>query len=334
MTDLPDQIRITEEGPREGFQIEPGPISTQDKVRLIQALALSGVPTVQVCSFVSPRRVPGWADADDVVSQLSSDTATRFTALWFNQQGIDRAVRHRDKLTLIGTIHTVASEPFCQSNLQRSLAENRLAMNAQCAAHRAAGIRVEKVSVMAAFGCNFAGDLTVDDALSAVADGMQIADDSGEHISEIALADTMGWANPEQIRRVVSEVRSRWPEPAIRLHLHDTRGLGIANAYAGMCCGVSRFDTTVGGLGGCPFAVRESSSSTSAGRSMPPGNIASEELVLLAHETGVDTGIDLDVLVEAGHLAEAIIGHSLPSAVLRGGSLTRFRKTASARSAS
>ncbi|MGQ7844360.1 hydroxymethylglutaryl-CoA lyase [Granulosicoccus sp. 3-233] len=328
MSDLPASIRITEEGPREGFQIEPRPISTGNKVRFIQALAKTGVSTIQVCSFVSPRRVPGWADADEVVRALSPEAGVRYTALWFNAQGIDRAIAHRDTLSLIGTIHTVASEPFCQSNLRRSLAENRAAMHQQCAAHRRAGIRVSKISVMAAFGCNFAGDLTVDDALKAVDDGMQIAVDCGEHISEIALADTMGWANPLQIQRVVCEVRSRWPDPAIRLHLHDTRGLGIANAYAGLCCGVNRFDSTVGGLGGCPFAVSGASASASARQGMPPGNIASEELVLLAHECGVETGVDLEALIDAGHLAEELIGHGLPGAVLRGGSLARFRNAA------
>lgn len=322
MTDLPDCIQITEEGPREGFQIEPGPVSTADKIRFINALAATGVSTIQVCSFVSPRRVPGWADADAVVSGLPLRSDVRYTALWFNARGIERAVAHREKLALIGTIHTVASEPFCQSNLRRSLAENRAAMLQQCAAHQAVGIRVDKISVMAAFGCNFAGDLSVEHALNAVDDGMQIAASSGAGISEIALADTMGWANPEQVRRVVSEVRSRWPDPAIRLHLHDTRGLGIANAYAGLCCGVTRFDSTVGGLGGCPFAVRNAA----PGSVMPPGNIATEELVLLAEESGVDTGIDLEALMEVGHLAEAIVGHALPSAALRGGSLARYRQ--------
>lgn len=175
MSDLPDRILITEEGPREGFQIEPGPISTADKLRLVEALAGTGVSTIQVCSFVSPRRVPGWADADELVRQLPSVSNLRYTALWFNAQGLDRALVHQDTLSLTGTIHTVASERFCQSNLQRRLSENRVAMLEQSVAHQRAGIEVSKISVMAAFGCNFAGDLTVADALRAVEDGMLIA---------------------------------------------------------------------------------------------------------------------------------------------------------------
>lgn len=325
MPDFPARLQITEEGPREGFQIEPGAVSTADKIRLIDKLSKTGVSAIQACSFVSPKLVPGWADADAVIDGIEPVPGVSYTALWFNARGIERALLHKDRLSLVGTIHTVASERFCQSNLNRSLAENTAAMRLQSMAHIQAGIAVSKISVMAAFGCNFAGDLTTDDALNAVHDGMSIAAETDAQITEIALADTMGWANPASIERVVSEVRSRWPEQAIRLHLHDTRGLGIANAYTGLRCGVSRFDTTVGGLGGCPFAARTGGEDGSTRKQLPPGNIATEELVLLAEELGIESGINLDDLIAAGHLAEQIVGHTLPSAALRGGSLSRYR---------
>ena len=137
-------------------------------------------------------------------------------------------------------------------------------------------------------------------------------------IRDLTLADTMGWANPRQIETVIGEVRNRWPELRLALHLHDTRGLGIANAMAGLRMGVARFDAAVGGLGGCPFA----------GQPGAPGNIATEELVLLCAELGIETGIDLEALVEAGRLAERILDRRLPSAVLRGGTLARFRAQA------
>lgn len=329
MSELPDHICITEEGPREGFQIEPGPVATADKVKLISALADTGLSAIQVCSFVSPRLVPGWADADSVVSELVKRDDVRYTALWFNEKGLQRAINHKAVLSLNGTIHTVASEAFCQSNLHRSREQNRVAMLAQTQAHQTAGIHITKVSVMAAFGCNFAGDITAADTIGAVEQGMSIAQACAEQITEIALADTMGWANPRSIERVVSEVRHLWPDVAIRLHLHDTRGLGIANAYAGLQCGVSRFDTTVGGLGGCPFAAKRNGCNNTgniAGSArLPPGNIATEELVLLASELGIHTGVDLDHLIEAGRLAESIVGHALPSAALLGGSLSGYR---------
>lgn len=326
---LPTQISITEEGPREGFQIEPGPIATADKIRLIEALSQTGLKSIQVCSFVSQRLVPGWADADAVVAALTKPDAVDYTALWFNARGLARAIEHRDTLTLSGTIHTVASEAFCLSNLNRTLAENAAAMRAQTQAHQEHGLAVNKISVMAAFGCNFSGDIEVVDVVRAVADGMSIASEASATISEIALADTMGWANPILIERVVSSVRERWPDIPIRLHLHDTRGLGIANAFAGLIAGVERFDTTVGGLGGCPFAAKRSASKGSANKvsnaALPPGNIATEELVLLAMELGIETGVDIDALIDVGRQAESIVGHSLPSAALRGGSLSSYR---------
>lgn len=328
MSDLPRTISITDEGPREGFQIEPGPISTHDKVRLINALSNTGLTQIQVCSFVSTKLVPGWADADEVVDSFKHRQGVNYSALWFNEKGLSRALAHAEKLSLYGTIHTVASDLFSQSNLNRTRESNLAAMRLQTQAHIDAGVPVTTVSVMAAFGCNFAGDISEDDALTAVNEGMGIASESQSAIQEIKLADTMGWANPHQIERVVSRVRETWPSIPIRLHLHDTRGLGIANAYAGLQCGVTGFDTTIGGLGGCPFAARIGKHKSARMQSLPPGNIATEELVLLAAELGIDTGIDLDELIDVAKLAESIVGHQLPSAAAKGGSLTGYRQRA------
>jgi len=186
------------------------------------------------------------------------------------------------------------------------------------AAHIAAGVPVTRIGLQAAFGCNYAGNVTPAQVMAAVADGLAIAAEAGVTIRDLTLADTMGWANPRQIESVVGEVRARWPELRLALHLHDTRGLGIANAMAGLRMGVARFDAAVAGLGGCPFA----------GQPGAPGNIATEELALLCAEMGLETGIDLEALVEAGRLAESILNRRLPSAVLRGGTLARFRAQA------
>ncbi len=318
MNDFPEKISITEEGPREGFQIESGTIPAEDKVRLIDALGLTGVESIQVCSFVSPKLVPGWADADTVVERFNPVSSVHYTALWFNAKGLDRALKFNHKLKLTGCIHVCASEAFSVSNLNRNRQQNIDAMRKQTKAHLDADVPVNKISVMAAFGCNFAGDIKPESAVAAVQDAMTVAAEFDANIMEIALADTMGWSNPLLVERVVSEVRNHWPDVPIRLHLHDTRGLGIANASSALRLGVSRFDTTVGGLGGCPFAKHKGA----------PGNIATEELALLAEESGVSTGIDIDAMIEAGHLAESIIGRPLPSAVLRGGSLDGFRARA------
>ncbi len=318
MSDLPSRVDINEEGPREGFQIEPGPIATGDKIALIDALSGTGIRHIQVCSFVSPKLVPGWADAEAVVAGFAPRAGVDYTALWFNAKGLERALAFRDRLHVTGSIALAASELFSQKNLNRDRQGNIEAMRKQTEAHLAAGVPVTRIGVMAAFGCNFAGDIPVERVLDTVQDGLGIAAETGVTIADLGLADTMGWATPARIERVVGAVRNRWPELRLTLHLHDTRGLGIANAHAGLRMGVARFDTTVGGLGGCPFAAHKGA----------PGNIATEELVLLCEEMGIETGVDLDALIEVGHMAERIVGHPLPSAALRGGSLAGFRSRA------
>ena len=318
MSDLPERIEIYEEGPREGFQIETGPISTADKISLIDALSDTGIRHIQICSFVSPKLVPGWADAEQVAAGFRPRAGVAYNALWFNEAGLKRALAFRDRLSMTGSISLAASEAFSRRNLNRDRQGNIEAMQRQTAAHLAADIPVERIGVMAAFGCNFAGDISPDQVVQTVTDGLAIAANHGQTIRDLSLADTMGWATPARIEKVIGAVRERWPDLSLRLHLHDTRGLGIANAMAGLRLGVARYDSTVGGLGGCPFAAHKGA----------PGNIATEELVLLCEEMGIATGIDVDALIEAGHLAERIVGHSLPSAALRGGSLSAFRARA------
>jgi isopropylmalate/homocitrate/citramalate synthase len=318
MTDLPSHVEIHEEGPREGFQIEPGPIATADKVRLIEALAETGLGHIQVCSFVNPRLVPGWADAETVVEGFKAKPGIDYTALWFNESGLERALKFRGKLAIAGSIALTASEAFTRRNLNRSHAQNLEAMRKQTSLHLSKGVPVGRIGVMAAFGCNYQGDIAPAQVIRTLEDGLAVAADTGAQVKLFSLADTMGWATPARIERVLGEVRSRWPEMQLSLHLHDTRGLAVANAHAGLRMGVSRFDSTVGGLGGCPFA----------GQKGAAGNICTEELVLLCEEMGIRTGVDLDSLIEVGRMAEVIVGHQLPSELIHAGSLDAFRRRA------
>ena len=316
MSDLPKSIEIHEEGPREGFQIEPGPIPSADKIRLIEALADTGLQHIQICSFVNPKVVPGWADADAVARGFKARPGVHYTGMWFNDKGLERALAVGDKLTLYGSIALTASEAFTRKNLNRSHAENLEAMRKQTALHVAKAIPVTRIGVMAAFGCNYQGDITPAQVVSTLQDGFAIASEFGVDIKRLSLSDTMGWATPQRVERLVNEVRNRWPQPQISLHLHDTRGLAVANAYAGLRRGVDHFDSTVGGLGGCPFA----------GHKGAAGNICTEELVLLCEEMGVHTGVDLDALIEVGRMAESMVGHVLPSELIHAGSLAAFRR--------
>ncbi|MEI7710324.1 MAG: hydroxymethylglutaryl-CoA lyase [Rhodospirillales bacterium] len=316
MTDLPKHVEIHEEGPREGFQIEPGPISTADKIRLIEALAETGLHHVQACSFVNPRIVPGWADAEAVVAGFNAKPGIHYTGLYFNGNGMDRALAFKDKLTITGSISLTASVGFTKKNLNRTPEENLAAMRRQTELHLSRGIPVNRLGVMAAFGCNYQGDISPATVVATLEDGMKIAEETGAKIDVFSLADTMGWGAPHRMEKVIGEVRNRWPDMKIALHLHDTRGLAVANAHAALKMGVSQFDSTVGGLGGCPFA----------GQPKAAGNICTEELVLLCEEMGIETGVDLDNLIEVGRMAEEIVGHQLPSELIHAGSLDAFRR--------
>ena len=318
MSDLPRFVHIREEGPREGFQIEPGPIATADKITLVDALSGCGMRHIQVASFVSPKAVPGWADAEQVVAGFAPKPGVDYTALWFNEQGAQRAKAFADRLHLEAAIITSASETFSRKNLNRGRAEQLDVVRRTTATHLALGIPVTRVGVMAAFGCNYEGEVPVAAVLRGIEDGLAIATEAGCAIRDVTLADSMGWVTPGRVERLVGEVRSRWPDLTLVLHLHDTRGLGIAGAHAGLRMGVAHFDTTVAGLGGCPFA----------GQPGATGNIASEELVLLCEEMGIPTGVDLEALIEAGRLAERIVGRQLPSTVLRSGSFRARRLAA------
>ena len=316
MNDIPSAVRITEEGPREGFQIEKGPIATARKIALIDALSQTGLDHIQIVSFVNPKAVPGMADADDVVRGITPRNGVAYTALWLNKKGFERALQFSDRLANTGTIQLSASEKFSLRNQNRSAAQQLAEQHAIVESYKTAGVAVERGSIMAAFGCNFEGDIPVAHVVALVRQILDVASEHGVTLKYITLADTMAWATPLAVKRVVGALRERWPDLDIALHLHDTRGMAIANAYAGLEMGVRRFDSSVAGLGGCPFAGHQGAA----------GNVCTEDLVFLCDELGIATGIDLDALIECARLAEDVVGHPLPGSVMKGGTLERFRQ--------
>lgn len=314
MSNLPKQVYIKEEGPREGFQIEKATIATEQKIRLVDALAQTGLDYIQVTSFVHPQKVPGMADAEAVVAGITPREGVRYTGLWLNQRGLERAIA-TDRLYLEGKLTLYASNAFLKRNQNRDPAQQLAAQPELIAMYQAHGIPVRTGFVTAAFGCNFEGDVPVKRVVQLVADMRAIARDKGEDLSLIGLGDTMAWANPERIRQVVGAVQDANPDVALSLHLHDTRGLGLANAYAGLQMGVAHFDAAVAGLGGCPFAAHAGAA----------GNICTEDFVFMCEEMGIATGIDLEKLIDCAVLAEEIVGHPLPGKVKTGGSLAALR---------
>src|SRR5690606_4511331 len=182
------------------------------------------------------------------------------------------------------------------------------------------GIPVEWGSVMTAFGCYHQGDISAADVLKTVRALRTLVTEAGSNLSRLYLADTVGWGTPSAVERLIGVVREEWPEVSLALQLHDTRGTGLANAYAALRLGVDQFDASCAGLGGCPFA----------GHKGAAGNICTEDMVFMCDEMGVATGIDLEKLIECAHMAEEIVGHPLPGKVMRGGSLARYRQLAGA----
>ena len=315
MSDLPAAVHITEEGPREGFQIEKGPIATANKIALIDALSQTGIDRIQIVSFVNPKNVPGMADAENVVRGITPRPGVAYTALWLNEKGFQRALKFSDRLTNTGTIQLSASEKFSIRNQNRTAAQQLVGQHAIVDMYKASGVPVERGSIMAAFGCNFEGDIPMSRLLTLTEQILEVAREHGVTLRYLTLADTMAWATPLAVKHAVGALRERWPELDVALHLHDTRGMAIANAYAGLEMGVTRFDSSVAGLGGCPFAGHQGAA----------GNICTEDLVFMCDELGIRTGIDLDALIECAKVAETIVGHPLPGSVMKGGTLTRFR---------
>jgi len=314
MSDLPKRVHITEEGPREGFQFEKGAIPTERKVALIDALSQTGLDHIQIVSFVNPKAVPGMADAEAVVAGITPQPGVAYTALWLNDKGFERALRE-PRLSLKGTIQLCASEKFSIRNQNRTAAQQLAGQHAIVDMYKANNVDVERGSVMAAFGCNFEGDVPVARVVSLVGQILDVATEHGVTLRYVTLADTMAWATPLAIKRVVGALRERWPDLDVALHLHDTRGMAIANVFAGLEMGVTRFDSSVAGLGGCPFAGHQGAA----------GNVCTEDLVFLCDEMGIATGINIDALIECARLAEHVVGHPLPGSVMKGGTLAKFR---------
>jgi len=313
MSDLPRRVHLHEEGPREGFQIEAGPIASADKVRLIEALAETGLEEVQCVSFVNPERVPGMADAELVAQSIRKREGVRYSGLWLNLRGMQRAMR--TQLDIEGTIGTSASEAFSVRNNGKGLAALREAQRetlAFCVDH---GIAVTRGIVTTAFGCNLEGTIAPATVVERVAQMLDTMTEFGLRLPILRLADTVGWAQPNAIAAVVGAVRERWPELRLGLHLHDTRGTAMANALMGLQMGIDTFDSACAGLGGCPFA----------GHTGAAGNICTEDLAFMCEEMGIETGVDLDALIGCAQLAEEIVGHPLPGKLMRAGTLGRFR---------
>lgn len=292
-----DRVSIYEVSPRDGLQNERAIVPLRSKLRLIDALIASGLTRIEITSFVSPKWIPQLADADEVAEHAARAPGVRLSALCPNPRGLARAMTAG-----IGEIAVFvsASETHNRKNVNKTVAETLAIFEETIGAALAGGLRVRGY-VSTAWGCPYEGDV---DPHRVRTIAKQLIDLG---CYQISLGDTIGVGTPRQTARVLTIVGAEIPPDRIAMHMHDTRGTALANVLVGLEMGIRDFDASVGGMGGCPYAPGAA------------GNLATEDLVYMLHGMGIQTGIDLERLVEAGKVAESLVGHPLPGKVHRAG---------------
>jgi hydroxymethylglutaryl-CoA lyase len=294
---LPTRAGICEVGTRDGFQIEPEFIPTEVKVEVVDRLSAAGLPRIEVTSFVSPKAVPQLRDAEAVMAKIARKPGTVYSALVPNDKGAVRAVDAG-----VDEIHTVvsASESHNLANVNMTIGESIVKLGAVAAVAERAGVGVY-AGVSCSFGCPFEGEVPLRQLEWVVGRLVELG------ARGIGLADTTGMANPAQVARTLAALMPRFPGVEWTLHTHDTRAMAIPNILAAMEAGVTHFDASIGGLGGCPFAPGAS------------GNVCTEDLVHCLHAMGVETGIDLGALIATSQRVQEIVGRTLPGQIVKAG---------------
>jgi hydroxymethylglutaryl-CoA lyase len=297
----PARVEIREVGPRDGLQNED-PVPVADRVRLIDALSGTGLCRIEAAAFVSAAAIPPMAGSDEVMAAITRAPGVVYSTLVPNARGAERAVAARaDEIELVVS----ASETHNRKNVNRSVAESLIGARDVVEIAHAGGIEAEGI-VSTAFGCPYEGDVAPERVAQLAGHLLDAGAD------KLSFGDTTGMATPRRVDELVGALeRAGIGAGRIGLHFHDTRGTALANVVAALERGVTRFDASVGGLGGCPYAPGAS------------GNAVTEDLVHMLHDMGIETGIDLDALVECAALARDIVGRELPSALLHAGPRTR-----------
>lgn len=291
-------IQIVEVGPRDGLQNEKSLLDIDQKVEFISRLEAAGARRIETVSFVNAKRVPQMAGAEEIMAALPADATRSRIGLVLNERGWDRCVAAAcDEANVV----VCASDGFGIRNQGASVTEQLAAMAAIAGRQAAEGGPPISLTISVAFGCPFDGEVSEDQVVAIVREAAALK------IPEIALADTIGVADPWTVRRRIEAARRAAPEARLRLHFHDTRNTGLANAYAGVEAGVDVLDASCGGLGGCPFAPNAT------------GNIGTEDLVYMLERAGFETGYDLDKLIETGRWVSDLLGKAPTAAVSRAG---------------
>ncbi len=300
---LPDAVSVYEVSPRDGLQNEPGIVPLEGKKRIIRALAAAGLKRIEATSFVSPKWVPQLADAGDLLAQLPPPEGVTFSALVPNEKGLERA---RESTLPEIAVFLSSSETHNRLNTNKSVDASLDLFAGIVPQAREMGIRV-RAYVSTVWGCPYEGPIAIDKSVGIARRLVEMG------CYQVALSDTIGVGTPKQTKEIVQAALGELAVEQIALHLHDTRGTALANVLVGLELGIRNFDASIGGLGGCPYAPGAS------------GNLATEDLVFLLEGMGLQTGIDLDKLIEAGAIAEQVVGRILPGKVHQAGAF-RLRK--------
>jgi hydroxymethylglutaryl-CoA lyase len=298
-SELPPRARIREVGPRDGFQNEPERIDTADKIRLINALCRTGLERVEVTSFVRADFIPQLADAAEVLAGIDAPAGVSHTVLVPTERGLEAALAHKDRFHEM-LVFLSGSETHNMKNVNRPIADSLATIERMLPQIRAAGLR-PLGSVATSFGCPYEGHVPQERVFE-LAERMAAAG-----AEEIIFGDTTGMANPRQVREFYTAAAERLPGVELTAHFHNTRGQGLANVLASLDAGIESFESSFGELGGCP---------------VPPGstgNIASEDLISMLHEMGVETGVDLEALLDVSRDVQGVLGRPLGSHVLVAG---------------
>ncbi|MFO1463631.1 MAG: hydroxymethylglutaryl-CoA lyase [bacterium] len=292
---LPKEVCLTEVGPRDGLQNERGFVPTQDKLAFIEQLVEAGVTRLEVGSFVSPKWVPAMADTAELFQKLRRKPGVKYIALVPNPKGMEAALANR---VADIAVFTAASESFTKKNINATIEESLANIQQVVSTARREGMWVRGY-LSTCFGCPYEGRVAPDQVLRVTRRLLDIG------IDELSIGDTIGVATPNQVTELVARLRQEISLDQIALHFHDTRGTALANVLAGLQAGVAKFDSSAGGLGGCPYAPGAS------------GNLASEDLLYLLQGMGIETGIDLGKVVQASQLISRSLGRALPSRYLQ-----------------
>ena len=291
------RIYMQEVGTRDGLQMEQAFVPTEDKIALVNALSAAGLAKIEVTSFTSPTAIPALRDAEIVMREIERRPGVVYTALVPNMRGAERAIESRaDELNLVMS----TSETHNLANLRMTRAQSFASLAQVVGMAQAANVEVN-VSLSCVFGCPMEGDVAEAEVFGLV----QRFADLG--VGGITLCDTTGMAYPSQVAHTTAAARARWPGMDFTLHFHNTRGMGLANVLAAIDAGADRFDASLGGLGGCPYAPGAS------------GNVCSEEIVHALQLMGFDTGVDLPALIAAAERLPGLIGHDIPSQIVKAG---------------